>query len=423
MIKYLLFLAFLVHTAAFGQFQGQCPPTYIPKPFQDCVGAIPVCALEYASPDGGVCGDGLIANEVQSSCGTAEVYSSWYTFQAQTDGLLAFYILPNDIRHPDDFSARDGERDYDWVLFRFPGTMAGRHPSDLCGMLRRNTTYQVSCNFAGQRGVTGMYDRQGALPAGSSQNAGGTRFNDPLPVQAGDRFYLMINNCSVDSVGYVLRFLGLADSTRYADISFATQQGIEAVAYDPNCIGNCPVLLRTSRPVNCSSLGVRVINPMNVTQPISASALCFRNQAYSDSLWIVGDFNPLDSSLSIVLTDFDSSGFRYLCAGGLVVSDTIQLKPRRPGQYSTITDTKKLEGYTRNLLAPNPFTNQIVATLPVTGSYQITLYNELGVRVYRQEGLSGQTVLVLPAGLARGLYSAEITGQGKRWRQRLLRQE
>lgn len=268
-----------------------------------------------------------------------------------------------------------------------------------------------------------MYDRMGAVANGSSQPASGTRFNDPVPVRQGDRFYLVVDNFRSDTVGYTIRFLAPTDSAIYADISFRTPLAIEHISYDPQCVGNCPVLLTLNRSVACSMMDVKVYNPANLGQVFQSVAFCPGTKMYSDSVWVVGDFNPVDSSLAIVLTNYDTTGLQYQCLRRSGDSDTIQLKPRRPGQYSTITDARKLEGLTRNLLAPNPFSQQIVATLPEAGRYSVTLYNELGVQVYHQEGLSGRTVLTLPTGLAPGLYSAEISGQGRHWRQRLLRQE
>lgn len=401
----------------------QCPTGYIPQPFQDCIGAIPVCSPVYTAPDGFLCGQGAIPNEVLSQgCGVAEHTSTWYTFQAHTGGLLAFYILPSDITNFTNFSRAEGIRDYDWILYKVPAD-TNSQPGILCSRIYQNTQYQLSCNFAGEKGVTGMFNRLGAVARGSSQFANGTRFNDPLPVQPGDRFYLMIDNFVFDSAGYTVRFLTPADSSAYADIGFRTPLSIEHISYDPQCVGNCPVLLRLNRTVACTSLEVKVYNPADLSQSYQSAAFCPGARASSDSVWVVGDFNAVDTSLAIVLKSPDSLGIRYQCLRRTGDSDTIQLKTRRPGQYSTITDTRKLQGYTRNLLAPNPFTQQIVATLPEEGRYSITLYNELGVRVYQQEGLSGQTVLTLPASLAPGLYSADISGQGRHWRQRLLRQQ
>lgn len=399
-----------------------CPPGYVPKPYQDCIGAIPVCSPLYTAPNGLLCGSGAQWDQVRTRCGVTEHMSSWYTFQAQTSGLLAFYIIPSDVQNLTDFSAGDGWRDYDWVVYKVPAD-TNAQPGYLCSMVHDSAHYQFSCNYSGQKGVTGMYDRMGAAANGSSQNAGGTRFNDPLPVQQGDRFYLLVDNFRIDTVGYTIRFLAPTDSAIYADVSFRTPLAIERISYDPQCVGNCPVLLTLNRSVPCSMMDVKVYNPANLGQVFQSVASCPGNRTYSDSVWVVGDFNPVDSSLAIVFTSHDTTGLRYQCLRRTGDSDTIQLKPRRPGQYSTITDTKKLEGYTRNLLAPNPFSQEIVATLPEVCRYSVILYNELGVRVYHQEGLSGRTVLTLPTGLAPGLYSAEIAGQGKRWRQRLLRQQ
>ncbi len=155
-----------------------------PAPEQDCINAIPVCQMSYYQPNSYI-GVGNIPGELpQGGClAVNERHGAWYIFTVAQEGFLNFEITPNNLND-----------DYDWAVYNLT------HHS--CSDIRLNLSLQVSCNYSGQRGVTGT--RFGATS--NSQGSGGTRFNAPIPVQVGETYVLYVSNFSQTQYGYTLDF-------------------------------------------------------------------------------------------------------------------------------------------------------------------------------------------------------------------------
>ncbi|MCG3164390.1 MAG: hypothetical protein POELPBGB_00144 [Bacteroidia bacterium] len=149
---------------------------------QDCGGAIPVCQEVYNqansfSGEGNIIGE---INPINSCLGVGERNCVWYTMTIQQDGLLNFTITPN--------NAND---DYDWAVFNL--TNAG------CADIATDASLEVSCNFSGNTGNSGITGANGQTTGlGSSQN------EDPIPVLAGETYYIIVCNFNSSQSGYTL---------------------------------------------------------------------------------------------------------------------------------------------------------------------------------------------------------------------------
>lgn len=149
---------------------------------QDCGGAIPVCQEVYNQANS-YSGEGSILNEINpvNSClGVGERNCVWYTMTIQQDGLFNFTITPN---NPND--------DYDWAVFNLTNAS--------CSDIYNNASLEVSCNFSGNTGNNGITGANGQTTGiGSSQN------EDPIPVLAGETYYILVSNFNSTQSGYTL---------------------------------------------------------------------------------------------------------------------------------------------------------------------------------------------------------------------------
>ncbi len=149
---------------------------------QDCGGAIPVCQEVYNQANS-YSGEGNILGEIDpdSSClGVGERNCVWYTMTIQQDGLLNFTITPN--------SSND---DYDWAVFNLTNAS--------CADIALDASLQASCNFSGNTGNNGITGPNGQTTGiGSSQN------EDPIPVLAGETYYVYVGNFNSSQSGYTL---------------------------------------------------------------------------------------------------------------------------------------------------------------------------------------------------------------------------
>ncbi len=149
---------------------------------QDCGGAIPVCQEVYNqansfSGEGNIIGE---INPINSCLGVGERNCVWYTMTIQQDGLLNFTITPN--------NAND---DYDWAVFNLTNAS--------CADIATDASLEVSCNFSGNTGNSGITGANGLTTGlGSSQN------EDPIPVLAGETYYIIVCNFNSSQSGYNL---------------------------------------------------------------------------------------------------------------------------------------------------------------------------------------------------------------------------
>ena len=415
----LLALSLFLPIAAFAQRQVTCDSNYVPRPYQDCPGAIALCGAIYHAETNSICGEGLLVDEAVGSCGTQERVTSWYTFRATTSGLLSFYIQPNDVTDSLAWSSPtgQGDTDYDFLVFKLPAGATTSYST--CQLLQRDPAspsnqYELACNYSGQRGCTGLSD----LPA-AVNNA---RFGAPVSANAGDVFVMLVDNFNINTLGYTIRFFTPSNNPRYADVTQGLPLEVEALSYDPACTGNCPTLVRLNRAVSCQNLSAQVYDPANIGLQYSAAVTCGGQGAFSDSVWIVGNFNPLDSSLALVLSIPDSNSYLYQCTQVGVYRDTVLMRTRLPHQTTYITSNRTVQTGVLKV-APNPFTHQLSVTLPAGRTYSFSLLDATGKRVFHMDGLSGgQAQLIeLPIQLPPGMYMAEASSQGKVFRQRLAK--
>ncbi len=150
----------------------------------DCVNAIPICSN--TPVNGGTLGLGVddFNGALMSGCleeallGTIESNSAWYHFRTGASGQLGFNI------------GFDIMEDWDFALYK---------TSDCA-----NLGDPIRCNF---------YDNQdedafigiGEDPTGQSGNV---QYEDWLPVESGEDYYLLINNFSNQNSGFSIQFSG-----------------------------------------------------------------------------------------------------------------------------------------------------------------------------------------------------------------------
>ncbi|RMG61455.1 MAG: PKD domain-containing protein, partial [Bacteroidetes bacterium] len=131
-------------------------------------------------------GEGAIPDEITPSMSClsgGEVNDVWYIFTVTSPGQLSFTITPNVMAN-----------DYDWAVYNLTNAA--------CAEIATDPSLQVSCNFSGASGPTGP--NQPGAP--SSQGAGGSPFNAPIMVNAGETYVINVSNWSSSNAGYTLDF-------------------------------------------------------------------------------------------------------------------------------------------------------------------------------------------------------------------------
>ena len=298
-----------------------CPdnPSYIPLPSQDCVGAIPLCKLSTTYATGQICGEGAIPNEIPTgSClSTDERNTTWYVFKVRASGLLKFKIKPLDVS-----GNNSGAIDYDWAVFKLP---AGQSNSvTTCAALNNNLSWQFSCNYSGQSGVTGMYDTTGTQQT-DSQNGGGTKFNRPRQVNAGETFMLAVDNFTGDDAltGYTIYFADpITSGAGTADIVPPTDTiTLQSIQQQPSCASNI-LTFSFARPVVCDSVTPSKFEILGANPPYTIISVSSANNCGGEGQSAVYNltFTPAitDSTYKLVVRD----DIKDIC-GNKVRFDTI----------------------------------------------------------------------------------------------------
>lgn len=193
---------------------------------QDCGGAIPVCQNVFNQANS-FSGEGNVTGEIDpiNSClGVGERNCVWYTMTIQQDGLLNFTITPN---NPND--------DYDWAVFNLTNAT--------CADIATDPTLEVSCNFSGNTGNNGITGANGMTTGiGSSQN------EDPIPVLAGETYYIIVGNFNSTQSGYTLD-MGASTATIFDNVNPSLNEITQPVF----CTNNS-VSFRFSENVLCSTV-------------------------------------------------------------------------------------------------------------------------------------------------------------------------
>lgn len=148
----------------------------------DCTSGLAVCGnsdISYTPS-----GFGNIQEQpLGGGCLNSEHYSVWYTFTVSTSGTLTFLITPN------------GQADYDWAVFG---------PNRQCG----NLGSPIRCSYAST--ASGYLTGLNMTSTDLSENAAGDGFVRYMDVIAGETYYLIVDNFSANTNGFVLSWGGTA---------------------------------------------------------------------------------------------------------------------------------------------------------------------------------------------------------------------
>jgi hypothetical protein len=161
------------------------------KPESDCPGAINICSNTTVNTSANQYEDTGVINDDAGSCysGTGSGGSVWYTFVPQTNGLLDFSIAPL------------GSTDYDYVLWDITAGCASKT--------------EISCNFSGTNGTTGL-NSSGAT---NSEGSSGPVWNQRETVSTTKRYAICINYYGGTNGGFNLTFKNEATSVNVLDLT------------------------------------------------------------------------------------------------------------------------------------------------------------------------------------------------------------
>lgn len=242
----------------------------------DCTSALAVCgnsSISYTPSGFG----SVQESPLGSGCLSTEHFSVWYTFTASTSGTLTFLITPN------------AQADYDWAVFG---------PNKPCGSLGT----PIRCSYAAPSGtgLTGL----NMTATDTTEGAGGDGFVKYLDVIAGETYYLIIDNFSANTNGFVLSWDGTA--TLSSPFTSAVQPNPFIPPGTPNPVPTQPneVIICTDPAVfNFSTLSTGIVNgnpnftvsyhtnsndaltgnnPITTPQTVSTTAVYYYSISYSD---------------------------------------------------------------------------------------------------------------------------------------------
>ena len=160
---------------------------------QECASAIPLC--NNTPVNGGANGFGIddFNGATSSGClerslsGSIESNSAWYRFRTMASGQLGFNI------------GHDSTEDWDFALYRASDCNSLGDP--------------IRCNFFDNSDMTSFIG-VGEDPSG---NATSVHFEDWVDVNAGEDYYLLINNFSNVNSGFSIQFTGAIFTTNPTD--------------------------------------------------------------------------------------------------------------------------------------------------------------------------------------------------------------
>ncbi|MEI6853205.1 MAG: GEVED domain-containing protein, partial [Bacteroidota bacterium] len=226
-----------------------------PVPGQDCISDVPVCAATFTVGNPGYQAVGNICDFPGGGTNcllSGERGSAWYEIKITAAGNMMFTIEPNDVMPATaNATLTSYGTDYDFAIWKKSGTGAVTCADIAAGAV------PLRCNYS-PIGVTGLYTG-GVTPtiqntytshyysSGSYDGA----FEDVLPVQAGESYWLVISNFSNSLSGFAINFL---NSTNTFDFSIPnpliwTGGASSTNWFDSRNWGNCLVIPDTTR--NC----------------------------------------------------------------------------------------------------------------------------------------------------------------------------
>ncbi|NJB72582.1 gliding motility-associated-like protein [Saonia flava] len=151
----------------------------------DCSGAIPICTNTPVNGGAYDYGDDDFNGDTKSGCleqstmaGTIESNSGWYRFTTMASGQLGFNI------------GFDSSEDWDFALYR----------TNDCS----NLGDPIRCNFF-DNSESSSFIGVGEDPTGMANSI---QYEDWLDVNAGENYYLLVNNYSNNNSGFSIQFSG-----------------------------------------------------------------------------------------------------------------------------------------------------------------------------------------------------------------------
>ncbi|NML69331.1 gliding motility-associated C-terminal domain-containing protein [Chryseobacterium sp. RP-3-3] len=218
----------------------------------DCISAISICGnsdISYTPSGPGNILEGIGANSCLSDTEN-EHFSVWYSFTAATSGTLAFVINP--VIDTDD---------YDFAVYG-PTTNG-------CTSLNNSNIFvtPVRCNFNGTGASQGNTGLLLTIPPPPPPNTNGSAGNQSewsphMVVQAGETYYLVVDNYRSSPDGFSLTWTGTAslssafNDPALAPFPFITPGLPAANPNDPNEVTVCSL----ATPFNFTSLSTAIIN-------------------------------------------------------------------------------------------------------------------------------------------------------------------
>lgn len=240
------------------------------------MGAIALCQLSTTYPTGYICGAGTISNELPTgSCLLSnEKNTTWYVFKVSQSGKLKFKIKPLDV-----IGSANGNTDYDWAVFKLPAGQ--QNTQQVCAQIKNNLSWQFSCNYSVQKGVTGMYDTTGTANT-DVQTSSGSKFNQTKTVNAGEYYVLAVDNFTGEQLtGYTINFAdpSLPSQADAADIVPGQDTiSISAISQTPTCVNNS-VVFSFDSPVRCDSVKASKFEIKGANPPYTILSVVAANSA------------------------------------------------------------------------------------------------------------------------------------------------
>jgi len=203
-------------------------------PEQDCAGAVKLCNVDsvfvVSNPYEG---NGFI-DDIPNSIiclGNGENNSAWMYFEIDSPGLIQFTI------------SHLNSVDYDFAIYKMDSNRT-------CNDISDTNFIPVRCNYYAYTTIGSQDTLETGLKSGytlTTSNASGEPFLQPLQVQTGEKYYLVIDNFNTGGDGYTLDFNGttakfntdmVSDTISRTIINYKTlySQHIQLEFYPPfNC--------------------------------------------------------------------------------------------------------------------------------------------------------------------------------------------
>lgn len=396
---------------------------------QDCLGAILICDPIYTNNDLNL-GQGNYLNEVgPGSCQIqGEINSTWLKFPVIASGDLAFTIYPT------------SNMDFDWALYNLT--------YDSCVDIFTNGSLLVSCNSS-QYAVTGI----SASGTGNWNSFGPTyAFNYLLPVNAGEWYYLQLNNFYGAAGGFTIDFTASTATLFNCNVvsfaagqtsicekfctdffdssannptswlwmfpgatpSSATDQNPTNICY--NNPGSYDVTLITANAAGSDTLTLPNYITVNPTPPlpvIAQSGYTLTSSVASSYQWQLNNVDiPGATNQSY---DVSQSGFY-----AVIITDQHGCVSSSANMYVLITGAEEVNANANVLIYPNPSDGDFTVELQGNQNdleMKIRVYDMLGQNIFSsEEKLSNSSFkkeIVLCKAMdcaSSGIYLLEISG-------------